>query len=283
MKFVSLVLLVLFASFAFATDINGCNSSGSSAQLETEGTDAVSFTIVNSFDASPQALGLDIFASPTANYILAVNKTALEVQAYDISGTPLGTLPLDATNTSCFGFVFNDVPDTDIYHTNDWSSSNLFTTEDFGVSWTTSANPAGSAGRGMDFDGTDYWQASGTDLVRFQPGAGSETVAVPGIPGQISGVAAFPYGGNIGIAVAVYQTHNLYFYEWDGSSLSSLGSAACPGTAVSSSLGLTYNPTTGNMHWAYSNTSSAYTIVEFSFDIGSALERSSWGAIKSGF
>ncbi len=283
MKFVGLLVLSLFASLAFATDNDGCNYSGPSAQIETQGTDAISLTVVNSFAPGKQVLGLDCFVATGTNYILGVCRNDVEVQAYQIDGTPVGTLSLDATNTNCFGIAWNNNPDTDIYQVDDWAVDYIFTTEDFGTTWTTTANPTGHNGRGMDFDGTDYWITnSNTSLYRFQPGVGAENITVSGVPTQMSGLAVFPYGSNLGIAVATYNTPNIYFFEWDGSSLSSLGSAATPGTNVNASYGLTYNPVTGNMHMAYTDTGNAFHVVEFSFDITS-LDRASWGSIKSSF
>ena len=284
MKFVVLLVLCLFVSLAFATDNNGDNPSGPSAQIETQGTDAVSLTVVNSFAPGRQVLGLDIYHGVTSNSILGVCKNDLEVQAYLIDGTLAGVLTLDPANTGCFGFAWNDESDTPIYHSNDWYDADIYTTEDFGVSWTTSANPAGDNGRGMDFDGTDYWMVDkdGSSAWRFQPGVAAEEVSIPGVSGMLSGLTTFPYGSNLGIAIAVYNINILYFFEWDGSSLSSLGSATCPGTSIYDSLGLAYNPATGNMHWSYSAIGGAYHVVEFSFDITS-LERSSWGSIKSSF
>ncbi len=136
----------------------------------------------------------------------------------------------------------------------------------------------------MDFDGTYYWETTLAALWRFQPGGAAIEIPVTGIPGPLTGLTTFPYGANLGIAVTTYNVHNIYFFEWDGSSLSSLGYAACPGTNIGStgSYGLTYSSTTGNMHWSYKNTSDDFFIVEFTFSITS-LERSSWGSIKSTF
>jgi len=284
MKLMSLVLLGLFASFAFGTDNCGYTPIGSSSHIEFQDTDAVSLTVVNSFETGRNALGLDLFSAPAVNQIIAVCRDSLKIFTYELDGSVAASISLDPANTNCFGFAWNDNIDSRVYNTNNWSSTDLYTSENLGDSWTTSANPAEHQGRGMDFDGTDFWQTGADQTVwRFQPGGAAEEITVPGISGSLSGLTTFPYGGNMGIVVAVYGTYNLYFYEWDGSSLSSLGSAACPGTDIDLSLGLTYNPVTGNMHWSYLNTSGDYIIVEYTFDISAALERSSWGSIKSSF
>ncbi|MCD6589300.1 MAG: hypothetical protein J7K88_12200 [Candidatus Fermentibacteraceae bacterium] len=55
----------------------------------------------------------------------------------------LGIADNDATNDTCY--------------TNDWIVSSLFFTDNFGSTWTTFTNPAGTSGRGMDFNGNIYW------------------------------------------------------------------------------------------------------------------------------
>ncbi len=283
MKFVGFLLLSLFVSLAFATDNYGYNSTESSARIETQGTDAISITVINSFTTEQQALGLDIYSNGLSDYILAVCHDNMHVEIYEIDGSSAGYFNLSLANLGSFGIALNDIPDSEVY-VNDWNSSNLFKSEDVGASWTTLTNPAGDMGRGMDFDGTDYWQlnSEGNSIWRFQPNAGAEEIAVPGVSGLLSGLTTFPYQSSLGIALTSYNVHNIYFFEWDGTSLTNLGSAPCPGADIYYSLGLAYNAVTGNMHWSYVNNSWTYTIVEFSLDITS-LERSSWGSIKSSF
>jgi len=190
---------------------------------------------------------------------------------------------LDPANGSAFGVAWNNDPTNDTYYTDDWDTSNLFYTEDFGSTWSNYPNPAGSNARGMDFDGNDYWTTndSGGGLWRFQPGVGQSNHAIPEITSQPSGVAVFPYEGDIGVAVTSYTVYNIWFYVWDGADLTYLGSAPCPASCTSS-LGLAYSGNTSTMFWSY-NTASGYKISEFSFDISVALEQSTWGSIKTSF
>jgi len=282
MRFLLCVLIAV--AFAFANN-DGCTETSTGINPPASGTDDIVLTMVNNWSlGSGKALGLDMFEGPGMYYVLGADNTNDYIQAWDATTcTPAGTLPLSASNGNCFGLAWNNDndTDTDTYYTNDFSVTTLFYTEDFGVNWTTSANPAGSNGRGMDFDGTDYWMTNGDGggLWRFQPGVGQQNLAIPEVPTLPSGLAVFPNGSDVGVAVTTYNTFNIYFYNWNGATLSYIGSAACP-TACTSSLGLTYSETSGNFFWAFN--SSGYRLGEFSFDLTS-LERSSWASIKSSF
>ncbi len=283
MKFLMLVFVI--ASMAFATDIDGCTEIRSAVNPVQANDLDMTLAIVNDWTVPNASLGIDIFESTTGNYILTVEKTEMQIQAYDLTGAPLGTLTLDTENASCFGMAWNNDPDTDTYYTNDWQDANLYYTEDFGASWSTSTpNPAGTSARGMDFDGTNYWATNATNggLWRFSPGVGQENVAIPEVTDQPSGLAVFPYNGNTGVAVTTYNTHNIYFYEWDGSTMSYIGSAPCPVSGIGASYGLSYSNVTDTMFWTYQDASNAYHLAEFSFELTS-LSRTSWGSIKTSF
>ncbi len=276
--------ILVFVALAFAAN-DGCTETCVDINHGTSGTDAVSFTVLNDWPQTQSVYGLDIYEDASSFYILGSDKVGMKIQAYNASGVPDGSLPLAAGNTYCFGIAWNNDPDIDTYYTNDWYDTVLYYTEDFGISWTTTANPAGSNGRGMDFDGTDYWCAleTGGSLWRFQPGVGAQNIAIPEVPGHTSGLAVFPYGGNLGVAVGSQSIpHSIYFHEWDGTTMSFLGSAECPVFNVCN-YGLAYSETTGYLYWSYLDVSSIYHIVEMSFDINMALEPSSWGSIKTSF
>lgn len=278
-----LFLLLLSVSLAFAAGNHGCTETGMAINPHVSGSDAVTLTIVNDYTLTDQVLGIDFFDG-AGQYILAVNNENDIIQAYDATtGAPLGSMTLDAANTYAFGVAWNNDPDTDTYYVNDFQQSVLYYTEDFGSSWTTATAPGGSDSRGMDFDGTDYWTTNGTGggLLRFQPGVGTETVAIPEVADQPSGLTVFPNGSNLGIAVTCYNTHNIYFYDWDGSAMTFIGSAACPASGIGYSMGLAYGAN-GNLFWTYWVGSSEYHLAELTFDLTS-LTRSSWGSIKTSF
>ncbi len=278
-----LLVLMVIASFAFGVGDHGCTETSINVNPNESGSDAVTLAIVNDWTVTDQVLGLDYFDAG-ADYLLVVNNSVDIIQAYDpATGAPGATMTLNAANTSAFGIAWNNDPDTDTYYVNDFGQTVLYYTEDFGTSWTTTASPSGSNSRGMDFDGTDYWTTNGTGggLFRFQPGVGASNIAIPEVTDQTSGMTVFPYGSNTGIAVTCYNTHIIYFYEWDGSAMAYLGSAACPASGVGYSMGLTYGAN-GNLFWTYWVGASEYHLAELSFDITS-LQRASWGSIKASF
>lgn len=273
----------MFTALAVANN-DGCTDISVGVNPHTSGSDDITLTLINDWTLANKALGLDIFEGSGQFFVLGADNENGWIQAYDaISGSTLNTLPLDAANGSCFGVAWNNDPDTDTYYTNDWSDGVLYYTEDFGTSWTTETNPAGNEGRGMDFDGADYWTTNGTGggIWRFLPGASAENIATPEIPTRPSGITVFPYCGNIGVAVTAYTTHNIYFYEWDGSTLNYIGSTTCP-VSCTYSFGLAYANTNEHIYWSYMDSAVNYHLTKLSFTITS-LERSSWGSIKTSF
>ncbi len=278
-----LFLLLITVSLAFASGNHGCTETSTTINPHESGSDAVTLTIVNDWTLADQILGIDFFDG-AGDYVLAVNNTDDIIQAYDpATGAPTGTMTLDAANTSAFGLAWNNDPDTDTYYVNDFQQTVLYYTEDFGTSWTTTPAPGGSNSRGMAFDGTDYWTTNGTGggLLRFQPGVGTATVTIPEVADQPSGLTVFPHESNLGIAVTCYNTHSIYFYDWDGSAMTFLGSAACPASGIGYSMGLAYGAN-GNLFWSYWVGTSEYHLAELSFEITS-LTRSSWASIKTSF
>lgn len=278
-------ILVAMAAFAFAAD-DGCTTFGHSHQSAT--TDDIVLTVQNnwSIPSGFKALGLDVFENGGNIYILGTDNTNGYVQAWNAStGGAENTMPLSAANTSCFGIAWNNDPDIDTYYTDDWANTNLFYTENFGASWTTAANPAGSSGRGMDYDGTNYWMTNGAGggLWRFNPGVGQENLSIPEVPSgqQPSGVAVWDYMGDVAVAVTTYNDHNIWIYIWNGSTLSFHGSVACP-VSVAASYGLAYSENNGHLYWSYRDSSSIYHLVDMTIDMTS-LSRDTWAGIKTSF
>ena len=284
MKILLFVFIFAFTALAFASN-DGCNETSININLRPLGSDDITLTVINDWTLTNKVLGLDILEGPSGCFVLGVDNTNDWIQAYDAnSGVTAGTISLHADNGSCFGVAWNNNPDIDTYYTNDYFDDVLYYTEDQGISWTTVTNPAGNSGRGMDFDGTDYWETNDTGggLWRFQPGVGAQNIAIPEVPSRPSGLTVFPYESDLGVAVTCYSTHNIYFYKWDGSTMDFIGFAACPVSGISESYGLAYAETNGHIYWSYINNSGEYHLTKLSFSI-LALEQSSWGSIKNSF
>jgi hypothetical protein len=277
------LVLIIFSSLAVA-DNDGNFESNISAGVQNPGSDAISLTLVNDWTLTGKALGLDVFFTTSGAIILGVDNVNNIVQAYNSTGSPMTALHLNPSNGSCFGVTWNNDVMNDFYLTNDWGNDSLFHTENFGGTWTYFTNPAGTNGRGMDFDGTDYWESGGMGggVWRFTPGGAQEHISLSEPPTTISGITVFQNGSNTCLAVTCYSTPNIYFYDWDGSAMTYLGSAPCPAAGVGSSLGLAYSGYNANIYWSYRDSSDAYHLTEFSFSLTS-LARSSWGAIKTSF
>ena len=278
------LFLLVFALIAFADD-DGCITSVVPAISHASGTtDGPTLSLLNDWTLAEKALGLDVFVG-SESFVLGVDNINDYIQAYNpITGDPLGTLTLDPANDACFGIAWNNDPSSDTYYTNDVVGSILFFTDDFGATWTTADNPAGANGRGMDFDGTDYWITDSYPgaVWRFQPGVGQDHILVPEVSGVLSGITVYPYGSDIGVLVAGYNDSSLHFYLWDGSALNYMGAAAYPVASLASSLGLAYWENTGTLFWSYKDASNNYHLAELAFSI-MALQHSTWGNIKSSF
>jgi hypothetical protein len=281
--FMKFLLPVVFVVALVAANEDGDFCGGSASCVPNPGTDQISLTLVNDWTLSGKALGLDVFFTMAGAIILGADNNLNIVQAYNSSGVPQASLSLNSSNGSCFGVSWNNDVRNDFYLTNDWDNGSLFHTENFGGTWTYFTNPAGTNGRGMDFDGTNYWETNGPGggVWRFVPGGSQENIPLAEPPGNTSGLTVFSTGTNSCLAITCYTTHNFYFYSWDGSSMTYLGSAPCPVSGITSSFGLAYNDYNGNMLWSYKK-GSVYHLAEFSFTITS-LSRSSWGSIKTSF
>jgi len=281
-----IVLFVTVLGFA-ATD--GYTEISASSNSHNQTTATVTLTLLNDWPQTCNVRGLDIYEEGSDFFVLGVDKNGSIIRFYDpATGAPTATsIPLSSGNDGCFGVAWNDGPDSGTYYTNDTTDDVLYFTEDHGVSWTTVSNPADNYARGMDFDGTYYWCTDNAPkgVWRFQPGGSQIHLSTPTVTAQPSGLTVFPYNGNIGVAIACYSLSTMEFYQWDGSALTHLGSASYPAALdLDDVLGLAYAATNEHIYMSYQDYygGGLYHIVELAFDI-TALQRSSWGSIKSSF
>ncbi|MCK4806064.1 MAG: hypothetical protein KAT09_00385, partial [Candidatus Aegiribacteria sp.] len=157
-------------------------------------------------------MGLDVWTNGGEIRIIFCDQVLRELGSFDpVTGVVVGAIPLDPSNTECFGVAFNNNLSSPLWYTNDCSETCLYYTTDL-TTWGTTPNPSGALGRGMDFDGNDYWQTFGdSGVYRFQPGVVEEFVELPGVSGVMSGLTVFPFNGNLGIVVTCYESHKFHF------------------------------------------------------------------------
>lgn len=276
-------LMIALCLTGFSEDGN-LNSGGISNWSPVDAT--ITFSVLNTWTITwaDQVLGLSTWETGSAVNIVYCESSGMEIGSLNpATGGSAGSQPKPAGSQNGFGIAFNDNLTTPIWHINSWQNSNLYYTEDNFSTWQTIANPSAGNGRGMTYDGTDYWQSNQTSLVRFQPGVGAETFA--GIaPTQISGVAYVP-GDNPSYnyyMVTTYNTDIFALYSYDGANLTQVATGTTPsGLGNSNRLGLTYSFDRESLFFAYA-TSSGYAISELEFDVVS-LNRDTWAGIKSSF
>ncbi|MBD3276784.1 MAG: hypothetical protein GF388_00640 [Candidatus Aegiribacteria sp.] len=277
-------LLLLSARMVMA-GVDGGGPSVTPLDPPSGGTDAVNLYLLQDWTLTEKALGLDVVKEGGIYYVVGADDNYSIIQGYHPdTGGMTGSLALNPSNTGCFGVAWNGTVSDFCYLTNDWYTNDLYYTEDFGSTWSTTYNPAGNLGRGMDFDGLDYWQTDrdGAKVWRFFPGVGEEDIPVPQAPGQLSGLTVFPFGANLGVIVASYSETSLFFFEWDGVAMYYLGSASLPVSGIDNSLGIAYYEVDGSIFWSYMDTGGDYHLTRLEFEI-TDLQHSTWGSIKSTF
>lgn len=236
-------------------------------------------------DDAQSVLGLDVWGAGSMTRIIFVDPDTGggSMGSFDpATGETVGMMPVSSANQNGFGVTFDAGPADTTWYTNDRSVESLFYSDDLSA-WGTLPNPALNDGAGMDFDGDCCWETCGdSGVYRFQPGGTQEFVGLPEVPEVMSGLAVFPLGSSTGLVVTCFQSEELYFYEWDGSSAGYLGSAPCPSPVKSScNHGLAYCSSSGTLFWSYVSPADQLMLAELSFDTGSVLQQSTWGLIKT--
>lgn len=278
------LLLICLASLAFASE-DGNDCLYAPASPADPGTDDITVTVVETWVPGVQVLGID-WLNDSDGFVAMACALDDMINRWDAAGETLaGSIDLMDTNASCFGVAAG--PTGAIFTSNDFSLTNLFVRGD-GYWADLPANPAGSGGRGMEYDEEtgEYWEVgtSGTtySIYNFVPGVTTNTFVITEPSNQLSGIAIFPYNGNLGVVVTCYNVHNFYFYEFDGSTLDHIGTVPCPAMGQVYSYGLCYANSRDTFFWSWSN-GSTYTLSELDIDIELGLTSATWGSIKTQF
>lgn len=280
------VLTVCLGALAYAGLDGNAFALTPVSPADVQFTGSITVTVIETWDPGVQILGLDWF-NCIDGYIAMASAEDDKIYRWDATNEmPAGSIDLMDTNASCFGVAAG--PTGAIFTSNDWSLTNLFVCGS-DPSWIDlPANPAGSGGRGMEYDEEtgEYWEVGtvGTNytLYSFVPGVGESSFELTQPSDQLSGVALFPYEGNLGVAVTCYNVHYLYFYEYDGAALTHIGIAPCPELGQAYSFGLCYANSRDTFYWSWSDGSDSH-LTELDIDFDAGLTPSTWGSIKAQF
>ena len=286
MKVLAFILFALIYVISTAFGIDGAEATTSSfIPSSAEGTDVFEIILLNTFQPSYAAniRGLDFEEPGSIYFVSGADHTLFKCDAND--GSYQNSWDLHPENNYPFG-IADGFP---YAHVNDFLNTCVYFYD--GSGWRTYDNPYGASCRGMDYNEPYIWEAyspigatHGAVCTFEQDGTFSEEWNLPGISSQLSGMTTYPEGTNLGIAVISFSIHNIWFYEFNGSTMTLLGSAALPAEVISS-LGLTYSETRDTFFWSYRSYRSGfpyYYISEFEV-IETRLESTTWGAIKTSF
>lgn len=284
MKIVTILLVIAFSVIA----LPGSSLPITNPQIVN---DDISVEVIDDWTISEKALDLSVMQTLNGPVVLGIDNGDDLIRIWEDGQTSQSiTLP-SASSGHSWGIACNNSGDTAAeIMVNDFDSYSFYLTDDVGLSWTTEEDPGGKYSRGIDFDGTHYWTVINgytDELCRFQPGGTAQNWEIPeiGDTQQGSGLTVFPLeNGDTGIALAVFDTGVFFFYSWDGSDISYIGSVATPfSDSVLISLGIAYCETTGHFFWTYGPVS-GYRMVEFTISFsGQSLSSTTWGSIKNAF
>ena len=278
MKYIILLLAFAAVTWGFV-DEDGWDSSIPSGSMP-QGTDVISLSYVNAFQvpAALQILGLD--HQNSISYLGLMDNESDSIRGVvDDTGSQIWTLDTPCANI--FGLAHNWPVSYDWY-VNSWTDTNIYLSGPWAVSF---PNPAGTLGRGMDYNNdTDMlWETySSSGVWRIDVSGSGTFYSTPEVPGQISGLAVFPFHGNLGVALCFYSTPGWLFYEFDGSNLTYYGSADLGLGSFDGSRGLTYNAGSDTFFYSYIVYGTLRWIMEVSW-METSLEQNTWGAIKTSF
>ncbi|MCK4506195.1 MAG: hypothetical protein KAW14_11295 [Candidatus Aegiribacteria sp.] len=249
------------------------------------GGDAITLNVIDTFQvpSAGQMLGLD--TQDGSNVLVVMDSEANLIRAVEMgTGDPVWTIP--TPDYAYFNCCYN-------WTSSGWYANCCFINTNmyyydgtWGIAF---SNPAETYGRGMDFqnDGNYIWETcsewitSTHRIYRIDETGGFIEYTITEVPGQMSGLAVFPYNSNLGIFVACYNFQEWFLYEFDGSSLTYRGSGNPGLSDFTSSYGLTYHPDTNTFFWSYENSTEQW-IAEVEFT-ESTLEQSTWGNVKVQF
>ncbi|MCK5115834.1 MAG: hypothetical protein KAR44_04490 [Candidatus Aegiribacteria sp.] len=223
--------------------------------------------------------GIDCSDSVSEIYITDYSTDLIGI--YDYTGTLLNHIPCPGEIPDVAGIcqgpdylLINDFgSDTDIfkYQTGIWNP-------DF-------ANPASSP-TGMDMDATGaIWEieASSNTLYRFDASGtllNQWSLSEPPASASAMACTIFPINSTNVVMIGGMTWADFYFYEWDGTDLTFIGTHVTPQSS-NKSYGAAWCSQRDTIFWVYKGGGTFYVCEFQCFITGVALERTTWGAIKA--
>lgn len=261
-----------------------------SFEAPPQGRADITMTVINDYAltgfSSPR--GLD-YADTFGELVMTDFGQDILVSMNPDNGSVTGSLACPSQIPNVLGVAcIEAAPGNWDFYINDWQDvMDVWKIQGAG-SWTMAfANPVPQEPRGMDFDDDGMlWSIDAATRIvyRFNTSGGSvSSWALADLPSSFScGISTFPLDGNLGIVIGGYSYGNFYFFEFDGSSVEFIGSAAEPQTSAAS-YGIAYSYDRDSFFWLYRVGTSEYHITEFDLTIETALARETWGGIKASF
>ncbi len=282
----SLLLLLVLFSFALGwTDGGGFRNGGWGQRPRSED---VIVTPISTFTvpSATQMLGMD-YCENDGNLVVSDNATSTIRGFVPGSGTEVWnmSIPFEGIYGVCqTGGAGVDAT----WYATSWSTSDMYKWDPEKKGWSIAFdNPAGSYGRGLDFDENtnQIWEVD--SVYGFyqidETGASTQHILDYAL-GWLGGIALFPYGDELGIVVTYYDFYFFAFYSFDGTDLTFLGEGSIEIPNFTDSYGISYDPSSDTFFWAYKVYGDGYKVTEFSYEFQTtSLNRDTWAGIKASF
>ncbi|MBD3277688.1 MAG: hypothetical protein GF388_05260 [Candidatus Aegiribacteria sp.] len=288
MKVFLLLTMIVTVGTVLASD--PADTGGARTSSVSSGTDAFTFTEVDTHLVNyigQWARGLDDVLH--TDWMLMTPNTASDSLLFiDYYGSVSDKFPLN--NSGAWGcYVYGTVSYGSV-NVNDYGVDYIYNSVNQGTSWAAYDNPAESDGRGMDVDGGGtVWETGNYDGVysfsHLSPtGTYYDLSAV--IPSLLSGLEAYDEEGDNYLFLNIYSPDAgeacAYIFDMNDD-LNYLGTAEYPFASGCKNLyGITYSPIRDTFFCLYRSNGLNLYLAELQFN-ATALERSTWGSIKSVF
>lgn len=304
MKLFLLFVCIVASGSIFAGSFEDGNYS-SGTQIEEAGSDdAITINVLNTWPIpeGTRAGGIDyipnFYSAHIVSYIDHGDDVLYFLDIDDGSSAFAGGWPLDASNTSGWGTCYVPHASDQRHHVNDFNYDGVFS-KYWSTAWVEYDALTDKMGRGMDYhSGMDKifeFYTSGTSgnykwyVAIFTPGQSTGSsyqldCVNPSATRYGSGCCLYPmWNGNTGIAVTMYNSQWIRFFEYPGHAGEQFYSHGIIPYSIDSgfSEGLTYSEERDTFFHSY-RSGSIYYISELEIS-EAVLEADTWAGIKSSF